>query len=75
MHQGWTEVRETLKEEFKRDGLSESMRAFILEELIETADRQEQVLQKRNFGMGQGVSWRSNYGRRCNRYSDAEGTG
>ncbi|MET3944168.1 hypothetical protein [Corynebacterium mucifaciens] len=57
VHQGWTEVRETLKEELKRDGLSESMRAFILEELIETADRQEQVLQKSRSARKEILEW------------------
>jgi len=50
-------VRETLKEELKRDGLSESMRAFILEELIETADRQEQVLQKSRSARKEILEW------------------
>lgn len=57
VHQGWIEVRGTLKEELKRDGLSESMRKFILEKLIETADRQEIVLQKSRINRQEILEW------------------
>lgn len=57
VHQGWIEVRGILKEELKRDGLSESMRKFILEKLIETADRQENVLQKSRITRNEILEW------------------
>ena len=57
VHQGWIEVRGILKEELKRDGLSESMRKFILEKLIETADRQENVLQKSRINRQEILEW------------------
>lgn len=57
VHQGWIEVRGILKEELKRDGVSESMRKFILEKLIETADRQENVLQKSRITRNEILEW------------------
>ena len=57
VHRGWIEVRGILKEELKRDGLSESMRKFILEKLIETADRQENVLQKSRITRNETLEW------------------
>ena len=57
VHRGWIEVRGILKEELKRDGLSESMRKFILEKLIETADRQENVLQKSRVTRNEILEW------------------
>lgn len=57
VHQGWVEVRRILKEELNRDGLSEPMRRFILEKLMETAERQEAVLQQGRITRKEILEW------------------
>lgn len=57
VHQGWIEVRGILKDELKREGLSESMRKFILENLIETADRQAKVLLESRITRKEILEW------------------
>lgn len=41
VHQAWVEVRAALTEELKRDDLGDEMRKYIVEKLVDTAERQQ----------------------------------
>lgn len=43
VHQAWVEVRAVLTEELKRDDLGDEMRKYIVERLIDTAERQQEL--------------------------------
>ena len=57
VHQGWVEVRAILEDELERDGISEPMRRFIIDKLVETVDRQEEVLEKGRITREKLLEW------------------